>query len=291
MASNKRTKQIKKVNKKNQDNQKPNYDINWVKISFLLGIAFGFFILYIITSNWIYNEKLYPTNYDWFLISTYQANVKSSCFYIGEPSVSIDYKTNTASIYTFFQKRKEYCNEKELASYGYPVFKISELKRWSVYNPEKLNYTYVVNLSEGMVYLTINLSKMIDNDPYSFGIIADIKSTFYSYYMLNIEGASKLDKLNFNYNSDFLNGYTCDENCFTIIDGDIKKDFQIFKGFSKSWEFNSPKVFIRFSPQSNWWLFWLKILDIFILAISAVAVYDAIIIELFMKWLDNKNKI
>ncbi len=244
--------------------QSTNYEpIKWDRISFLILIAFVFFMLYIIVSNWIYNEKLYPINSDWFIIQTYQGNVRSSCFYMNEPSITIDYKTNTVSIYTYFQKREENCNEKELISYGYPIFTISDFKRWKeVYNSGNLKYNYTINLSENRIYLKINLSDMGKNQPYSFGLISEIKPRFHSYYRLLIEGASKLDKLDFNYNSNFLKGYTCDENCFTIYEGDIKKDFKIFKGFSKSWEFNNSSVYIRFNPKSNWWLFWLKILDI-----------------------------
>ncbi len=274
-----------KTNKINQGEERET--INWFRILFLLLFAFILFIGYLKLSNWIYNNQLYPINYNPFVISTYQGYVKGSCFYMSDPVVNIDYKTNTVSISHYFEKHEENCNEKELASYGYPIYRVSELKKWKIHNPENLSYNYTVNLTERSLYLKINLSKMENYKSYSFMVVAYINPTFHTYYKISTEAASKIEKLNFNYNSDFLNGYTCDENCFMIYEGNIKKDFQIFKGFSKSWDLNSPFVYLRFNPQSNKWLFWLKILDVFILAISAVGVYDAIIMELFVKLLDR----
>lgn len=234
----------------------------------LILLAIFLFIIYWKATDFIETNELYPISEKWFHVGIGQGYASSNCFHVEPTYLEINHKRGNLSITTSIEKK---CNFTKAIITNH----FTDLQNFSI-RGERLNLV-IDNSSDNSsetFSININGSSMEDNKPYNINWYIPLKKDFYSYYVLDLEHFSGIRELSFAFKHN-IKGFSCDENCFLITG--FEKEEPIFRGYLKQWLNNTNgKSTLRFSPKSEYWDLWLKILDTFILGFIVIFLYDAI---------------
>ncbi|MBI4453090.1 hypothetical protein HY636_00430 [Candidatus Woesearchaeota archaeon] len=257
------------------------------KVLFLLFIAAIFFIIYWTATNQITTKKLYPWSPTWFRFDVAQLYAPKECFVIYLRSLHLDLENNILTTQIGFEKKCDFDHV--------PIsFAVSNIKCVTIANEK--NLTMNINMLNNSTYdmkILINSSNMELGNYYPVDINFYLVEGFYNFFDFFARG-TYIELMRINFDTSFgFNGLSCDgEECLTVIEGDIKKEEPIWRGFSKKIRFekNNERILIRFSPKSQFWVASLKILEIFILGISAVLIYEIFNLLFIKDIIEEKEK-
>lgn len=238
-----------------------------IKLFEFIMVGVLFLIIYLILSNFIQEEKIYPDEDESFYYSISQSYVPSECFQIDPNYLVFDNKRGMFKVHTAFQKK---CN----FTYSMAFITVRNMVDYVIeFNDENLK----INQSKydiDTVLIIVNSSDMELNIRYPVSIYFSLNKSFYNRFTLYAYGSS-IENLEMIYNRGLL-GYVWDSDGFYISsEGKSEEESNVWMGSSKSIPFNNTnRIYISSTPLSKKWLFAQKVLDAIFLGIIAVIMYE-----------------
>lgn len=236
----------------------------------------GLIIIYSVLTNWVETKMIYPEEKEWFELNIWAHAKNESCIDLGESNI---YYLNDPT-------KNQYLgnwNTNNLVHLDLNLRKICDFGQLRVYiSATNLTYLFIAENST-----TLNISQSNDsrfdismnydvNIPfYRIELILPIKNDFFNYYRFS-SPKIPINVLTFYYkNGVFNEGYSADENSFTIFDQAKYTERPIEKNRYKWYNFNREEsVLLTFNPKSKIWSLIQKMIDAIVLGLITVMVYE-----------------
>lgn len=246
-----------------------------IVLLFLTGVLL--ILGYLVLTDFIQSERLYPINEKTFHYSIKQTYEDPSCFLIGDNYLVFDSLHKTFSIDTFFSKQ---CNFTQAII----LLSVTNNGDYLIYNNDNLSMN-VSQDEKNNLKIIVNSKDMGEDIPYKIRLEFKTKKDFYNFFRLTTSG-TKIENLDIILNRKLF-GQICDQDCFSILRGDVE-ELPLWRGNLKSFHFNDGDVLIRTSPKSRWWLLCQKFIDAIILGLISVIIFEIFNLSFFK---NDKKKI